>query len=173
MAVEIETERFILRELEEADVTPQYLSWFTDDAALKHIAAAKERNDLSTLRAYVRERVNRPDVLFLGIFERATGLHLGNIKYEPVDSEAGYAIMGIFIGEAAFRGKGVGPEVLKASSRWLHEHRSINQVELGVSLDNPSAIRAYEAAGFVVEETPHWPQPHPSYVTMVLHLKRT
>src|SRR5687767_6865681 len=114
MGVEILTERFLLRELGIADVTERYLGWLGEPEAKKYIAAAASTKGLSDLRRYVEERANRNDILFLGIFDRSTGMHVGNIKYEPVDSELGYAVMGVLIGEPEYRGKGVTPEILRS-----------------------------------------------------------
>ena len=170
MTVAFDTERFHLRELSEADVTDRYLGWFRDPVATRYISSAAATRELSDLRKYVGERVGRDDVLFLGIFDRAGGLHIGNIKYEPLDSHQGYAIMGILVGDPAYRGKGVASEVLKVSAQWLRSHRGITQIILGVGSDNRAAVRAYEAAGFVVESSPHIPGSHPGAITMVLHL---
>lgn len=151
---EIVTPRFVLRDLREEDITPRYLEWFTDPAAQKHIAAAAGTHTLSQLRAYLAERTGRPDVLFLGIFDRTTGAHVGNVKYEPVDAAQGYAVMGILIGDPAYRGKGVAGEVIGASGRWLRASAGITDIVLGVQRDNAAAIQAYQRAGFVVEPTP-------------------
>jgi ribosomal-protein-alanine N-acetyltransferase len=167
---EIHTPRFLLRELAETDVTKRYLGWFRDSDATRFITAAAKTRTLSDLADYVRERVGRLDVVFLGIFEKTTGRHIGNIKYEPVNADEGYAIMGILIGEPAWRGKGVTAEVLTASAQWLKAHRKINQILLGVSEDNPAAIRAYGKVGFVVAGTPHIPKTVPGAVTMVWRL---
>ena len=152
---EIATPRFILRDLRQEDITPQYLGWFADPAAQKHIAAAADTQTLSQLRAYLAERTGRRDVLFLGIFDRTTGAHVGNVKFEPVDAAQGYAVMGILIGDPAYRGKGVASEVIAASGRWLKASEGITEIVLGVHCDNDAAIQAYERAGFVVEPTPH------------------
>ena len=169
--VEITTERFLLRELTEEDVTQRYLGWLSDSESKKFIAAATAVQKLSDLRQYVLERVGRDGILFLGIFEKASGLHIGNIKYEPVDSALGYAIMGMLIGDLAYRGKKVGAEVLNASAGWLKEHRNIRQIVLGVSKDNHAAVKAYEKAGFVVADTPHIQKPMPGAITMVWRLE--
>ena len=42
--------------------------------------------------------------------------HIGNIKYEPIDFQAATATMGILTGANDWRGKGVGPEVIKGSA---------------------------------------------------------
>ena len=93
----ISTKRFLLRPLVENDATEKYLSWLDDANAKKYISFAEKTKSLSDLKQYVRDRIGRDDILFLGIFEKNTGLHIGNIKYEPVNSDLGYAIMGLLI----------------------------------------------------------------------------
>ena len=70
------------------------IAWFKDPGVKRFIEAAASQPDLGALRKYVEERSGRDDVLFLGIFERATGSHLGNLKYEPLDPQRGYAVVG-------------------------------------------------------------------------------
>ena len=166
-AVRIDTERFFLRELSVNDATPRYLSWLRDEAASRFITSAADTLALDDLRNYIAIRAGRDDVLFLGIFDRATAAHVGNIKYEPLDAAAGYTVMGILIGDPAYRGRGVAAEVLRATARWLAEHRGIRRIELGVDEANLPAIRAYEKLGFVRAATPHIPQPAPGIATMV------
>jgi [ribosomal protein S5]-alanine N-acetyltransferase len=148
-SVHIVTERFILRPLRVSDVGERYLGWLRDADALKFITAAARTEKLADLTEYVRLRVDREDVLFLGIFEKDSGLHIGNIKYEPLDPVGGEATMGILIGDAGYRGKGVTGEVIKASGEWLKIHRGVRSIMLGVSSDNSAAVRAYEKVGFV------------------------
>jgi ribosomal-protein-alanine N-acetyltransferase len=166
----IQSERFFLRGLTESDATERYWSWLQDPDARKYITAAAQTQGIADLRRYISERVGREDVLFLGIFDKAGGSHIGNIKYEPVDSRASYAIMGVLIGEPAYRGQGVTGEVLEASARWLQATRGIRQIVLGVSTGNQAAIRAYEKAGFVAAPTPHIPRPIDGTLTMVWDL---
>jgi ribosomal-protein-alanine N-acetyltransferase len=164
----LETMRFQLRELTLEDVTERYLGWFRDPAAARHIVSAGATRTLADLTTFVAARLNREDVLFLGIFDKTTGEHVGNLKYEPVNAVEGYAIMGILIGAPEYRGRGVAAEVLAASARWLRDHRQIREIVLGVSTDNERAIRSYQSAGFTIEESRHIPGPHPEIFTMVL-----
>jgi aryl-alcohol dehydrogenase-like predicted oxidoreductase/RimJ/RimL family protein N-acetyltransferase len=160
----VPTRRFVLRELTAADVTTRYLNWLRDDAASRHIVTARATQTLDDLRSYVSQREGRADVLFLGIFTRDGGRHIGNIKYEPVDPTAQTATMGMLIGEPDWRGRGVAGEVLEATMAWLHAHRGIQTFELGVDRDNRGAIKAYERAGFRISrhladahgETGYW-----------------
>ena len=163
----IETDRFLLRTLAEEDVSDRYLAWLRNDEALSFITAAKRTSTLSSLREYVRTHSARPDTLFLGIFGKDNNLHVGNIKYQPVDSQKGYAVMGILIGDPAYRGLGVASEAIKESAIWLKRHRNINQIVLGVHKKNEAAIRAYKKAGFQIASTPHIPMCADNVATMV------
>jgi ribosomal-protein-alanine N-acetyltransferase len=149
----LETKRFFLRELTVEDASERYLDWLGEPEAKKWIVAAASARRLSDLRAYILDRIGRSDVLFLGIFDKTEGVHAGNIKYEPVDSVAGYAVMGVLIGDPAYRGKGVVAEALLASAKWLALHRQIRQILLGVDKGNKSAIRAYQKIGFSFADT--------------------
>ncbi len=151
MSVELHTARFLLRDLQQADITARYLAWFEDDDARAYITAAARTRSLEDLQSYLEEREGREDVLFLGIFASVDGLHIGNIKYEPVDRSTGSAVMGILIGEVAWRGKGVAGEVLEASAEWLRRYRGITRILLGVAASNAPAVRAYERVGFRVQ----------------------
>lgn len=149
----IDTARFNLRPLTVADVSTRYLSWLSDERVLRFINGATGDNHLDELKSYVAQREGRDDVVFLGIFTHA-GEHVGNIKYEPVDTEHGIAVMGILVGEVAWRGKGVAGEVIHASAIWLRDNRNVHTVVLGVDRDNIAGIRAYEKLGFIEEAHP-------------------
>jgi RimJ/RimL family protein N-acetyltransferase len=153
VAVSLNTKRFILREITEKEVTEQYLAWFNDEEAINHICFAADKKSLNELKSYVCERINREDILFLAIFDKALNIHVGNIKYEPISINEGYAIMGIFIGEKEYRGMGVTKEVFECSSRWLKDNRNIKYIYLGVDVKNKNAIKAYEKSGFCQTKT--------------------
>lgn len=151
----IRTSRFVLRPLQPDDVTEVYSRWFDDPVVAPHILAARSAHDVLSLRRYVDERVGRDDVLFLGIFTADKGEHIGNVKYEPVDRRAGFAVMGILIGDPVWRGQRVAEEVIVASARWLQAHRGIHEILLGVDKNHCTAIAAYEKIGFRVESSTH------------------
>jgi ribosomal-protein-alanine N-acetyltransferase len=151
----LETARFKLRPLELADANERYLSWL-GGAGATYITASRTTQSLADLRSYVASKIDRDDILFLAIIDRVSGQHVGNLKFEPVDRGEGYAVFGILIGEADFRGRGVAAEVIAASAAWL-KAQGIGQILLGVQAENQRAVRAYEKAGFVIGATPHLP----------------
>jgi [ribosomal protein S5]-alanine N-acetyltransferase len=165
----IDTLRFTLRPLTVADVSTRYLSWLSDERVLRFINGATGDNHLDELKSFVAQREGRDDVVFFGIFTHA-GEHIGNIKYEPVDTEHGVAVMGILVGEVAWRGMGVAGEVIQASSMWLRKRWGIRAIALGVDRDNLAGIRAYEKLGFTEETHPLVPVDMTIACPMVWHL---
>ena len=168
----IETERFLLKALTEEDVNKHYLDWINDPNKSQYISYGDKRRSINEICSYVAERSLNESILFLGIFIRGSGAHIGNIKYEPIDFQKGFAIMGILIGEENWRGKGVASEVIKASSIWLNNTHGIQQIILGVDVRNINAIKAYQKCGFNLEETPYIEINTEGQATMIWNLDK-
>ena len=149
----INTERFQLKSLTTKDVTEKYLSWFNQSKEIeKYISFAQECEGIDSLMQYVKDKKDREDVLFLGIF-CSLGQHIGNIKYEPIDLKNRAATLGILIGDKEWRGKGVASEVIKISGKYLKNNYGIKYIDLGVDKSNARAISAYEKINFkIIEE---------------------
>ncbi len=148
----IETDRFILKPLSLEDVTARYLSWFGDTELIPFIQEAKKEQNKKSLQDYVIQKQSAPDVFFAAIFSKHDNLHIGNIKYEPVDIKNKLAIMGILIGDADWRGKKVAGEVIAASAAWLNENLGIEKVLLAVTKHNSRAVTAYANMGFKISD---------------------
>ena len=149
----INTERFQLKSLTTKDVTEKYLSWFNQSKEIeKYISFAQKCEGIDSLMQYVKDKKDREDVLFLGVF-CSLGQHIGNIKYEPIDLKNKTATMGILIGDKEWRGKGVASEVIKISGKYLKNNYGIKYIDLGVDKSNARAISAYEKINFkIIEE---------------------
>ena len=149
----INTERLQLKSLTTKDVTEKYLSWFNQSKEIeKYISFAQKCEGIDSLMQYVKDKKDREDVLFLGVF-CSLGQHIGNIKYEPIDLKNRTATMGILIGDKEWRGKGVASEVIKISGKYLKNNYGIKYIDLGVDKSNARAISAYEKINFkIIEE---------------------
>lgn len=150
---EITTERFFLRSLTTEDVTERYLGWLSDPVTTRFIETASMTNVRNELLAYVAERCQKNDVLFLGIFVKSSLEHIGNLKYEPIDFDKKFAVMGIMIGQPEWRGKAVAPEVIGETTKWLNRTLGIEKILLGVGKKNVHGIAAYERCGFIPTAT--------------------
>jgi len=166
----IPTSRFLLKSLTVDNVNSRYLSWINDSKS-GYITYAKLQRSTEEIRTYVARRTDSDNVLFLGIFVRESGEHIGNIKFEPINFDNKTTVMGILIGEEGWRGQGVALEVIKSSSEWLNKQYGINHIALGVDSKNIAAIKAYEKIGFKNKQTPCITVTNRSQLTMVLDVK--
>jgi len=167
----MESERFFLRTLIEDDVNARYLEWINGSDKSQYINYTNQNRTVNEISTFVTERVNSDTVLFLGIFVRESGEHIGNIKYEPIDFKKSYAIIGILIGEKKWRGRGVAAEVIIKSSTWLHEKYGVRKFILGVNTENVWAIRAYKKVGFRQKQTPVLSAMDEATISMVWDIK--
>lgn len=146
----IKTKRFTLRELVASDASELYLDWLKNENNQKYIITSKETQTINDLENYISTKNISPNAILWGIFHE--NIHIGNIKYEPINFNESYAVMGILIGDLNWRGKGIASEVIEATSRYLKNHFSITTVILGVDSDNLSAIKAYIKTGFIISD---------------------
>jgi len=144
----IKTKRLLIRNLTKDDVSTDYLNWLRNKDNLKFIVSANETNTLENLQNYVEKKSLKKDIIFLGIFDLQTNLHIGNVKFEPVDIIKKYAVMGILIGNNEYKGIGIAEEVLTNTFQFLYQKFHINMFLLGVNKNNIPAIKAYNKMGF-------------------------
>ena len=90
----------------------------------------------------------RADSPLFGIFADETQ-HVANLKYESIDTQHRTAVLGVLVGETAWRGRGLFAEVFAVSAAFLRGGLDIGTVTLGVRRENSAAIAAYSGAGFV------------------------
>jgi RimJ/RimL family protein N-acetyltransferase len=148
----LETDRFIVRSIELTDANENYLSWFESSENTIHINTANDIRSLSDIVDYVKSRATKEDVLFLAIVLKETKLHIGNIKFEPLDFINERAYLGIFIGDPSWRNKGVFSEIFLPVTKIL-KARGIFKIYLGVKNYNLPALNAYLKTGFrIVDE---------------------
>lgn len=164
------TDRFFLRKLNINDVTDRYLNWFYDKDVIDYIEMTALKPDILMLQQYISSKSNQDNTLFLGIFNKLNNEHIGNLKFEPINADESYAIMGILIGEKVWRGKGVAAEVLTESFKWLKKNKGIDCIVLGVNKKNYAAIRAYTKVGFQIQTTNYIKKLSNDNITMIKQL---
>jgi len=145
----IESENYYLRSLvPDIDDLSNYISWMTDLSQNEFIDSVRKNFTIEELKGYITEKNNSSNAILFGIFDKSNGNHVGNIKLEPI-LENNYAWIGILIGESAYRGKGVGFEVITSIMQFSKEALYLSQLCLGVNKSNTPALRLYMKLGFV------------------------
>jgi len=82
----VETERFLIKTLVPSDVTDRYMMWMREAVSSEFISY-DQGVDIVTLKNYVRSMQDDKKIIFFGIYTKEGRLHIGNIKFDPVDSE--------------------------------------------------------------------------------------
>jgi RimJ/RimL family protein N-acetyltransferase len=149
----LETSRLIIKPLSQTDNIEDYLSWMKDKSNI-FIHSINPNYTKADLYNFIAQKNSDPNVLLLGIFDKITGKHIGNGKFEPIKFDEKFAIFGIIIGDINFRGKGIVAEFIHACFHEILIPMNITRLVLSVSRLNRNAIRAYTKAGFAPPARP-------------------
>lgn len=85
---------------------------------------------------------------------------IGTIELSQIDRQNSKARICRFIVKEDYRGRGLGPKVLNEAMGYAYREWDICSFSLGVFINNTSAIRCYEKAGFSIDS--HYESPEGS-----------
>lgn len=146
--IEISFNKFKLRSLTLSNDLSNYLSWMQNPKDNRFILSAKNNYKLGDLRHFILQCNKDKNTILLGIFDSEVNIHIGNIKFDNIDTITKSATMGILIGEKSYRGRGIARIVIMESSKWLLVNLGIRKIYLGVDTQNFYARKLYENIGF-------------------------
>jgi RimJ/RimL family protein N-acetyltransferase len=146
---------FFLRSLTSKDDLKNYLFWMSNPSNNKFILSSNINFTIDMLRKYIDSCNNNDNILLIGIFDKLSGEHIGNIKYDNIDMIDKSSVMGILIGEKEYRGIGLAKTVIQETLNWLYENLGIKKVLLGVDKENLNAFNLYKNIGFVIVNNSH------------------
>src|ERR1017187_1062663 len=140
-----------LRALEEGDLErthrwhndPELYSTLVD--GFRFVSHQAEREWLARRATY------SPSEVSVAICLSPGGEHTGNIYLRPINLVSRNAVLGLFIGEKAYRGRGLGRQALSAVLQHAFRELGLTRVYFEVLADNAPAIKLYESAGFKTE----------------------
>lgn len=93
----------------------------------------------------------RSDIYSFAIEDIKTGDYIGGCGVNEVDWKNSKVVVGIFIGNKAYRDRGYGTDAMKTLVRFIFEQMNVNKIKLEVYSFNARAIKCYEKAGFKKE----------------------
>ena len=143
-----ELSRVTIRNLNEVQVDLQrYLGWLQNVGDNSFITSARPDYKMSELNLYLKEKLEKQDVLFWGIFLGDLEF-IGTIKLDPINLVEKSAWMGMMIGSPSDRGKGFGKQALLQVIHYAKDELGLSKIYLGVHQENIPAIRLYRGLGF-------------------------
>lgn len=77
--------------------------------------------------------------------------YIGGCGINSLDWKNSVAVVGIYIGEKTFWGKGYGTDAMNVLIKFIFEQMNINKIKLNVYDFNERAVKSYEKSGFVKE----------------------
>ena len=97
---------------------------------------------------WIRTMIDTGRAVQMMICESGEGPPLGSVYIRDIDRTHNKAEYGIFIGEAAARGRGTGTAAAGLMLRYCFEEEGLHRIYLRALADNVQAVRSYEKAGF-------------------------
>lgn len=146
--VEIRSERLLLRELEVGDVSDDYVAWLNDSEVARFLETRLSEQNTETVRAFVSAVRERANEFLFGIFLRADGRHIGNIKVGPVRAHHDLADLSLLIGARDCWGKGYACEAIVAASRHAFQALGVRKLQASMYAPNEGSRRAFLKAGY-------------------------
>jgi ribosomal-protein-alanine N-acetyltransferase len=146
---EIETERLLLKPMNESFISEEYLSWMNDPEVYLYLDTGGDYS-MNELQEYIKQSIKKK-ILFWAITVKDSGKHIGNIKIDPISQRHGTGEYGILLGDRAEWGKGYASEATDALLKYCFHTLRIRKINLGVVKDNVSAVRLYKKLGFKTE----------------------
>jgi len=150
----MESDKVLLRKMEYSD-TENIVKWRNTDAVREHFIY-QELFTKESHENWIKTMVEtgKVDQLVICVKEHdkdEKGIPVGSVYVRDIDRQHKKGEYGIFIGESAYRGCGIGSETARLMVKYCFEVLKLHRLFLRVFADNEQAIRSYEKAGFVKE----------------------
>lgn len=145
-------ERVVIRPIERSDL-PIVVKWWNDPEVMYY--ANDNPDPHKTLQEleiqYDNEKGEWASYMERFVIETNNGQLIGDIMYHGYRSDIKSVRLGVFIGEKAYWGRGLGTEAIRLFLGYLFEYKKVHKVELTVSAFNHRAIRAFGKCGFSID----------------------
>lgn len=128
-----------------------YFSWLDD----LNLDLFGERSDFpnspARMEAYYAKACANDGLVLMGIFDNATGRHIGNITLQQLDWVQRRGFIGYLIGDKEFTGKGVAPEACLMIMYYGFNKLNLDRIWTTVAADHTASLRVADKAGFARE----------------------
>lgn len=147
----LESERLILRPLQESDVEGDYAVWLNDPEVCSGNSHALFPVSREALLSYVRRVGNSPSDVVLAIILRSDGRHIGNVSLQSIHWVNRSAELAILLGAKDCWGQGYGEEAARMMVAYGFSKLGLRRIACGTFEDNTGMQRIAQKLGFSKE----------------------
>jgi RimJ/RimL family protein N-acetyltransferase len=154
--IAIETERFLLRDLDPADASERACAWLADPIKARMINAVPRAMTLGQMRDYISDH-DRIRGHLLGVFDKATGALLG-LWAVHIDWEESEFQLSVLIGERTPTAVNARAETQRELLKYFFETRGLATLRCTVLAANDAiGAKVFAAAGIEPEHVSYKP----------------
>lgn len=146
----IEGEKIFLDTLTE-DGLLKVMEWKNDRELSELILAQYKPTNLEDVKEWYAKNSSDINQLLLGIYHRETNSLIGLSRLMFITRPHNHAEFGIYIGENAFKGQGLGHEAIKLTFNYGFNTLNLHKIFLKVDEVNLPATKAYARVGMTRE----------------------
>lgn len=145
----LESNRLILNPLSTSYLSEKYMNWMNDNQVIRYLESGGDYT-LDKLNIYLKAVESNPKY-FWAITLRSSGMHIGNIKIDPIHPRHKFGEYGIMIGDRTYWGYGFAKEASNLVIGYCFQNLHLRKINLGVIATNQAAVKLYKQLGFEIE----------------------
>lgn len=146
-----ESERLMFRDITVSD-TDMLLKWRNSEHVVNNFIYRSEVTREDHMN-WLQNKVEKGLVRQFIIIEKSSAMPFGSIYFRDIDEKNKSAEYGIFLGEKSMMGKGYGSETARWAVDFFFNEMKFEKLLLRVLGRNAAAIKSYEQAGFVLDDS--------------------
>ena len=144
-------ERLYLREINILDINDNVMTWFDDEDLMKYYTNSKNKISKEKLLSSIKEGKKAGNLFTYGIFTNEDNILIGTIKLGPIHFVHRTSDLVALIGNRNYLGKGFSVDAISLGNQLAFEKFDIRKLYGGMYESNIASIKAYTAAGWLIE----------------------
>lgn len=140
---------YFVRTVRRKDASERWATWLSDPEAAYMLNTKSANLTKDDVEKYVK-RFDQRSHLLLGVFEKASGLHIGITRLD-IDYASGIALLNILIGDKEYRHKGVASTIAIPCIDYFFKNPRLNAVKANVLARNKIVLQFMQAIGWKMD----------------------
>jgi RimJ/RimL family protein N-acetyltransferase len=148
--VRIDCGRYLIRTIKPDDASDAWAGGMSDPEVIQMLNSGGQALKKSDIVAYIKQFDQRSHLL-LGIFEKASGVHLGIFRID-IDPKLGRFLVFLLIGEAQHRNKGITNEITVPFRDYFFETLGLSTMMATALAHNQAIIHYLLKSGWSLDQ---------------------